>query len=125
MAKRGLKRPPIVIFAVMAFIATVCVYNEHSRSPFFRHDYTFKMKSEKRNYDFADCVVRSSGSDSGNPIQYIGRSTIYGGPPSKDIVLISKDRTIIININQSDVAFISARMTNRDSRMIKILEECA
>jgi hypothetical protein len=124
MSKHGSTRPPLIIFALLAFVTAVYIHNFHLRGPYSQFDYTLKLRSEKRTYDIAECVIRLSERHSENRVYYLGRSVVYG-PPNQDVVLLSDDSRMIINIYRKDQVFILARMMHKNPNMVKVLMGCA
>jgi hypothetical protein len=91
-----------------------------------KHRYIFKMDSLVNTYELADCLVEKSGGFSGPSMQYLGRTIAYGGPPTGDLILISEDESILINLYSGKPTRIIAQMkAKEDERIVRIVRICA
>lgn len=123
-----LKRPPIIIAFAIAFVAVAFSYTDYLESPDAGYDHVVKLTSNRRAYDFADCLVQQQEGHPEKSMHYLWRS-VYQGPPKGDVALRSQDQSIFVNINSGilsaeKISIIVRFQSVKESQAIELIRKC-
>lgn len=124
------KNVPIIAGFALVFVAVVFFFKHHSKTAVAEYGHTVELTANLNAYDFADCVINQNKGHPKKSMRYLGRATIYGGPPSGDFILQSRDKSILVKVNtvlsyKKSISIIAKFESKNDINFMESIKKCA